>query len=185
MKLHELDDFYYQEQIFSELECDEILKQLNNLEDSTFPVVMDNKFVEVGCSLKSQFLEYNESTKWIHEKIKLFVNKHVECEWTNNPLGVFRKYSKDDFFIKHRDNIYKSIDEKRYVTVSIQLSDETSYEGGNIIINDNTSLSRSKGVAFLWGTNVPHEVTKIKSGFRTSLVFFISNKEVEHIKSIL
>lgn len=184
MKINQLDNFYIQEEIFTQSECNEILQYMTELQQTVYTVKIDNQFIEEGCSLKSQDLEYNQNTKWIYDKVKSYISENVECNWIGEPHGVFRNYSENDFFIKHKDNVDSSIADKRYLTVSIQLSSPTDYIGGDVIINDENKLNRTQGNTILWGTNVPHEVTKIKKGFRNALIFFVSSKHIEPNKNL-
>ena len=184
MKLNELDNFYFQSSLFSKEECNEIIQYITDLQDTVYTVKIDNTFTEKGCSLKSQDLEYNENTNWIFDRVIDIINDHLEVEWVDKPHAIFRNYTKGDFFIKHKDNVDSRVADKRYLTVSIQLSDYNDYVGGDVIINESKYLSRDIGSIFLWGTNVPHEVTPIQMGIRNSLIFFISEKHVQPIKSI-
>jgi len=184
MKPNQLDNFYTQKEIFTIQECDSILEYMTELQQTVYTVRLDGNFIEDGCSLKSQDLEYNENTSWVYDKVKSYISDNVECEWIGEPHGVFRNYSENDFFVKHKDNVDASIADRRYLTVSIQLSNPTDYIGGDIIVNDEIKLNRTKGNTILWGTNVPHEVTKIKNGFRNALIFFVSEKHIQPIKNL-
>jgi len=179
-----LANFYTEKKIFTSKECDSIVKYMTELQQTVYTVKIDGKYIEEGCSLKSQDLEYNENTKWIYDKVKSYISNNVECEWIGEPHGIFRKYSIDDFFVKHKDNVDKIEADKRYLTVSIQLTSSDNYLGGNVIINEETYLSRNIGNTIMWGINVPHEVTKIKKGFRNALVFFVSTKHLKLVKKL-
>lgn len=185
MKVTELDNFYTEKQIFTSEECNSILNYMTELQQTVYTVRIDGKFIKEGCSLKSQDLEYNENTKWIYDKVKSYIDKYVECKWINEPHGIFRNYSKNDFFVKHKDNVDSIGAHKRYLTISIQLTSPDSYIGGDVIINEEINLNRNKGNTIMWGTNVPHEVTKIEKGFRNALIFFVSEKHIKPDKNLL
>jgi len=179
-----LANFYTQEKIFTSEECSSILKYMTELQQTVYTVKIDGKYTKEGCSLKSQHLEYSENTKWIYDKVKSYIGKNVECEWINEPNGIFRKYSIGDFFVRHNDKVDKIGAYKRYLTVSIQLTPSDNYLGGDVIINEETYLSRNIGNTMMWGINVPHEVTKIEKGFRNVLVFFVSTKHLKLVKKL-
>lgn len=180
-----LTKFLHQEKLFSSIECNEILKYISDLQDTVYTVRVDGKFIEDGCSLKSQDLEYNNDTKWIFDKIQEHISKNFDWTWISPPHAIFRNYTSGSFFVKHKDNVDSPTADKRYLTVSIQLSDSQNYIGGDIIVNETEKLSREIGMTFLWGTNVPHEVTKIEKGERNSLIFFVTEKHIEIKKSLL
>ena len=185
MKLNQLDNFYFESPLFTKDECSIIIKYITHLEDTVYTVKIDNTFTEKGCSLKSQYLEYNENTNWIFDRVIDVINDHLEVEWISKPPAIFRNYSIGDFFVKHKDNVDSIVADKRYLTVSIQLSESDDYIGGDIILNETQNLSREIGSILLWGTNVPHTVTLIKSGERNSLVFFVSEKNVKKQNTLI
>jgi hypothetical protein len=185
MKLNELDNFYFQSSLFSKEECNDIIKYITNLQDTVYTVRIDDAFIEEGCSLKSQDLEYNSETNWIFDRVIDVINNHLEVNWIDKPHAIFRNYTSGDFFVKHKDNVDSRVADKRYLTVSIQLSDSNDYVGGDVIINESKYLSREIGSIFLWGTNVPHEVTPIEMGIRNSLIFFVSEKHIKPIKTLM
>ena len=185
MKLNELDNFYFQSSLFSKEECNDIIKYITNLQDTVYTVRIDDSFIEEGCSLKSQDLEYNSETNWIFDRVIDLINNHLEINWIDKPHAIFRNYTSGDFFVKHKDNVDSRVADKRYLTVSIQLSESNDYVGGDVIINESKYLSREIGSIFLWGTNVPHEVTPIEMGIRNSLIFFVSEKHIKPIKTLM
>jgi hypothetical protein len=185
MKLNQLNNFYFESPLFTKDECGTIIKYMANLQDTVYTVKIDNTFTETGCSLKSQYLECSENTNWIFDKVIDVINDHLEVEWVSKPPAIFRNYSSGDFFVKHKDNVDSIGADKRYLTASVQLSESDDYIGGDVILNETQKLSREIGSIFLWGTNVPHKVTLIESGERNSLVFFISEKNVQDIKTLI
>lgn len=184
MKLNQLDNFYFESSLFTKEECNDIIQYITDLQDTVYTVKIDNTFTEKGCSLKSQDLEYNENTNWIFDRVIDVINDQLEVKWIDKPHAIFRNCSNGDFFVKHKDNVDSRVADKRYLTVSIQLSESDDYVGGDVIINDTQKLSRKVGSIFLWGTNVPHEVTPIESGERNSLIFFVSEKHIQTKKNL-
>ena len=66
----------------------------------------------------------------------------------------------------------------RKLTVSVQLSDETEYEGGELqIIDESNNLytaPKEKGSVIIFDSRSRHRVRKIKSGLRKSLVGWVN-----------
>lgn len=80
-----------------------------------------------------------------------------------------KRYENNDFFGSHIDNYYgldQSIDRK--ITMVLQLSDEKSYEGGNLKILNRVAPT-TKGSIVAFPSYFPHEVTLTK-GCRWSLI---------------
>jgi hypothetical protein len=81
-----------------------------------------------------------------------------------------KQYGPGDFFGKHTDNyniISKDIDRK--ITMSIQLSDDIDYVGGDLLIL-NQQYSRKKGSIIAFPSLFTHQVNPIVKGERWSLI---------------
>ena len=81
-----------------------------------------------------------------------------------------KKYEEGDFFENHRDN-YFALDSKqdRKVNLICQLSDEHSYNGGEFKLGSFT-FTKKQGSILLFPATYMHEVTKVTSGTRYSLI---------------
>jgi hypothetical protein len=81
-----------------------------------------------------------------------------------------KQYGTSDFFGKHTDNynsLSKDIDRK--ITMSIQLSDDEDYVGGDLLILNQKS-SRKKGSIIAFPSLLTHQVNPILKGERWSLI---------------
>jgi len=79
---------------------------------------------------------------------------------------------------EHRDD-YRSV--KRGRSISIMLSEEEDYEGGNLIIEDSIA-SKEIGTLIFFPSDKLHSVSKVTSGKRLVLVMFLRQENL-HIKS--
>ena len=61
----------------------------------------------------------------------------------------------------------------RKLSMTIQLSDPSEYEGGDLIVNDKLINFKTPGQAILFRSNLIHEVTPVTKGDRISLSYFI------------
>ena len=95
-----------------------------------------------------------------------------------NTMTVVR-YDKGQYFRNHIDNGIGH--EYRYKSVSIQLSDKSEYNGGDLIIQipdengikSTTAVSRSRGNMVMFDSLLLHEVDEVLSGTRYVLVFWL------------
>jgi predicted 2-oxoglutarate/Fe(II)-dependent dioxygenase YbiX len=162
--------------------------------DTTYPVFMDGNWIEVGCKMTSNKLNWTEDINWFFVKLSKWINSlNLGINLVNTPHTVFRKYEIGDFFIKHMDDPINSnnhVDEninlklRRYMTVCVQLSDETEYDGGDVFIYRDEKkelVSKKIGHTYTFGIKVPHEVTTIIKGNRKSLIIFINESHVKRI----
>jgi hypothetical protein len=86
-------------------------------------------------------------------------------------------YGNDQFYNWHIDShlCTDNRDTVRKLSLSLQLSDESEYEGGELQLIDDTDKSmytvpKEKGSLVVFDSRVRHRVKKVKSGERKSLV---------------
>ncbi len=71
-----------------------------------------------------------------------------------------------------------------YKTFLIQLSDSDEYVGGDLIVGKDIQ-SKEQGTLSIINPTTPHEVTKIISGERLSLVLFLTGDNLDLKKTII
>jgi predicted 2-oxoglutarate/Fe(II)-dependent dioxygenase YbiX len=94
----------------------------------------------------------------------------------------FVKYDKGDYFVEHQD-ISKSyrVDEPRAYTLVLQLSDESEYDGGTLII-EKQEQSKKKGTVIIFKSSLKHEVTEITNGSRIVFTNFLRKNNLTFLK---
>jgi PKHD-type hydroxylase len=173
--------------IFTKEEVNSILSHIDNEEEIRFKIKYDGVLYENGSKATSKRLDFTDDNIWIFDRIKKWTNDlGLGLTWESTPYTTFRRYREGDFFIKHTDDLrFDSFVKNRGVrvlTVGIQLSDEDEYEGGDFLVWDKDkeiAVNRKIGNAIMYSTNAPHEVKEIKKGMRTSLILFVTNKNVK------
>lgn len=176
-----LRELYLEFNLFTPDECKKILSYNDSFEFTNYTIKLGKKFFKNGSSMKSQDLVDNSDTKWIFNKLANYLTKKLEIEWNTNPHAVFRLYEKGDYFLEHTDNVDKPNERKgiqRFFTVTVQLTTSENYIGGDVVIDRKHIANRKIGSAALWGSNIIHEIKNIQEGFRRSLVFFVSSKNI-------
>lgn len=113
-------------------------------------------------------------------------------EFESNTLQ-YTSYDSSDFYTWHCDsgtsNLYQPVKEKeintiklasnyiRKLTVSVQLSDPSEYEGGELqIMDDNSkiySTPKERGTITVFDSRSRHRVRRVSSGVRKSLVGWV------------
>ena len=102
---------------------------------------------------------YDEVMAYAATVVPEFENRRVEARLS--------KYVVGDYLERHRD-----ITAHRKNTVIIQLSEPSSYEGGDLYVHDALS-SREQGATVIFDSQtVWHSVSEITGGVRYSLVFW-------------
>ena len=84
-------------------------------------------------------------------------------------------YGKGEYYSTHRDFSYNRSckGHTRKLSLSLQLSSESDYSGGDLILyhnNDKYICPKTKGTIFVFDSRLIHEVTEITQGVRYSLV---------------
>lgn len=164
------------EKLFTEEECKKIMDLINGPED-----VFEKSIKYEGKDLfkyRTYGIYYGEKTKWI-------IDRMIEWFFKNNTLikkpnytpndFVINCYSTGDYFRKHIDKSVKY--PKRDVNMGIMLTQD--FDGGDYICytpnNEPIVIPKSIGMVLGYSSDVPHEITKITSGERWSLVFIADN----------
>ena len=95
----------------------------------------------------------------------------------------FVRYTEGDYMGRHKDHSKYGAD-LLFKTFMIQLSDPYSYEGGNLIV-ENTVIDRTQGSVCTISSTDFHEVSKVTSGERFSLVLFLTENNLQLEKNLI
>jgi PKHD-type hydroxylase len=85
-------------------------------------------------------------------------------------------YDHNDFFDWHMDFGVGDVSNRK-LSITVQLCDDTEYEGGDLefmINKDIHKASRVKGTAIIFPSFAPHRVTQVTKGKRMSIVGWIA-----------
>lgn len=158
--------------ILNKSECQLIIDLCDDFKESQ--IIYDNLSDENQNIGELNKQKRNSETAKIKdlEKIKSFLLPRLkEFNIKNLPDNTrVLRYKKGSFFSPHTDRI--GLFGNRKLTLIIQLSEEDSYEGGVLIINNNP-ISKQIGNLVLFDSGVIHEVTELSSGERFVLVSWI------------
>ena len=95
---------------------------------------------------------------------------HEHCRFAINGLDALQvvRYHTGAQFRLHSD-IGRKGAAHRKISLVVQLSDENSYEGGELVFG-NDIVARTRGGGYIFPSWIPHEVRAVTSGVRYSLV---------------
>jgi hypothetical protein len=80
-------------------------------------------------------------------------------------------------YVKHIDQMLDSSGFPRKLSISVQLSNEKDYKGGDLLLHEGatpTKTFRNRGTAMFFPSYVLHEVTSVTKGLRYSLVIWVT-----------
>ena len=127
------------------------------------------------------FLEPSEKTQWIYDRIGT-LGCQCNAQMYRYDLNGFMQelqltnYADGEFFDWHMDFHAGEISHRK-LSVTVQLSDADSYEGGDLqfMINNRVEdAPRRKGSVIVFPSFIMHRVTKITAGKRNSIVGWLS-----------
>jgi PKHD-type hydroxylase len=183
-----VERFAFYDNIFTPEECQKIIEigksrpmytgkiNYNGMQIEN-PEIRDSKIV---------FLNPESDTDWIYRRLTdviLQLNEsYFKFElWGFNEHLQFTEYtSPGGKYDSHVDRSYNGVIRK--LSIVLQLTDETTYEGGNFEIIDGpidtpTVLSRKQGTLLAFPSYTLHRITPVTSGVRNSLVGWISGPQ--------
>ena len=100
------------------------------------------------------------------------LNFHYNLSDEDKELAQISKYSVGEFYGEHRD-FGANASLTRKLSLTVQLSDEVSYEGGDLIFYNGSikdKAPRGKGSVIVFDSRLFHEITPVIKGTRYSLV---------------
>jgi predicted 2-oxoglutarate/Fe(II)-dependent dioxygenase YbiX len=158
-----------QKVIFTKEECQYILEQASSW-------VKNVGYLETGFK-EANYDRVNEESYIKTDKIKaILVKKLSEFNVIDIPEEFkILKYSKGGYFGKHKDSGWNFPDRK--ITIIIQLSEDSSYKGGQMIV-ENTEFEKKIGNTIVFDASSYHELKVVEEGKRYVAVLWIGSKHL-------
>lgn len=182
-KLDNVETYAYQNNVFTEAECKEIIK-LSNCTDKSNPITFDGKNEEYRPATNLYWVKPSEKTNWIFERLTdavLQLNSKFfkfNLFGFNDSLQLTHYHSKGARYKKHIDRGFNYC--VRKLSVSVQLSEPTSYEGSDLLLHISEEpiyTNKKIGCLTVFPSWVLHEVTPLQSGERYSLVCWATGEQ--------
>lgn len=177
-----LDVFESSEPVFSPEECEKILafgysKPLNDQLLASQERVLIN-FKSNGS--KINYIFQNETTNFIYEKLRETIQLANMFAWNFDLLDFGEPIKFAEYLLDAGTNVHTDINSGfgsvcRKLTVIVQLTDESLYKGGDLLVSNGTSLipvTRKRGHVIIFPSFLPHQVKPVTEGKRNSAVTF-------------
>jgi PKHD-type hydroxylase len=167
--------------IFTPEECDQIIKIGLGGELLTGELLNSDTNISVRKGNVVWLEPSNTEFHWIYQKCTSAILHMNERFFKFDLLYIedlqFSVYDTlGDHYRKHVDYGYSDSASTRKLTFSIQLSEPSSYEGGELLLymmDDPTPVNKDLGIMNLFPSYTLHEVTPITVGKRYSLVGWV------------
>lgn len=181
-------NYYHKEGVFTNVEIDNI----SNLVTLLSPLINEATINANGALVANElyrkskvlWIPKNEHTLWIYSKlgeIAIEVNKEMGWDFDLTAMTECIQYTEYDsqyqgFYDWHLD-IGNNTSSKRKISISIQLSSDKEYEGGDLEFKTGRQIetvSKKENCAILFPSYFLHRVKPVTKGVRKSLVLWIS-----------
>jgi PKHD-type hydroxylase len=164
-----LNDYYSFEDSFSAEECNKIIRSFDEL-------VQENKRKQ---------LTFEGENEWIYQKVSDMVIEANRVMWKFNIAGITEPISYARYDIKDCEaarvdigtNFNDSFRQDRKISFLIQLSEEISYEGGEVLLHNNGTpsyLPKERGTTLMFPSWLLNGTTPVTKETKRSLYGWVS-----------
>jgi hypothetical protein len=161
-----------QEIIFTNEECQKIIEFFKDTEDR---ILNNDTPGQTRVKYKGYLIKHTDNSEFLYTKLFEFFEKNTGKKiYTYPPEIYIMQYDEGDLFSQHTDDI-----KERIYVMGIQLSNE--YDGGDYIFYDSDGVkivNKDIGNCYITSALLSHEVKKITSGTRYSLVAFVDKNSI-------
>jgi len=183
-------NFYYYPQVFSSndiLHLEQIIhKNYSFHKGQVGTVELGNLDSNLYNNRDIAYLPFDETTKWLYEKLEKLVIQANEVLFNFSITHVtdlihYVIYPENGGHLDWHMDIGKFGVNKRKLALTVQLSDPSEYDGGEFEIwfnnkNNFIELPRKKGDVIVFPTFLMHRVKPITRGQRKALVFWVGGE---------
>jgi len=176
-------NYYYYSKGFTKEELDKI--------DKGISILKQDKAVTAGNgddsirSSKIRWIPQNDEWWWLYDKLAGYITTANNSLWKFDLKSIpeqiqFTEYyaTENGHYTWHQD-IGPGILSKRKISITVQLSDPSEYEGGNLEMwsggheSSVTTAHKGAGSVFIFPSYMMHRVTPVTKGVRKSFVLWV------------
>jgi PKHD-type hydroxylase len=168
---------------FSDDEINEIIRIGDSLTLEDAVVGGNSDVVGKIRSSKTGWLDLNNETSFIYDRLA-YIARQLNGQFFDLDLWGFVEHlqytvydGKEDHYTWHVDRGTGTSDTPRKLSIVLQLSDPSEYEGGDLEIFDApepTKIEKQKGLVVAFPSFVLHRVTPVTKGIRKTLVVWLT-----------
>ena len=177
-------NYYWFEQGFTSEELVRIENLTSNLEWETAAIGQDDK-TKVSNYRKSKikWCPQNDEWSWVYSKLHDMIVESNNSMWKFDLTSMSEQIQYTEYYEGggHYDwhmDCGIGMQNRRKVSVTVQLSSPDEYEGGDLDFNIGTQLTapRAKGAAVIFPSFYLHRVTPVTKGTRKSFVLWVGGE---------
>jgi PKHD-type hydroxylase len=163
---------------FSKTECDEILRVSQELAPEKQAYTGDGG-TEITQSFRNsrvRTIPPHGETSWVFDKLESVIAgllPHFKFDVAGFFEGAQVYYYPTDGFLDWHMDIGKGFMSTRKLSITLQLSEESEYDGGDLEFMSSEKAPRGRGTMIIFPTYMMHRVSKVTRGERYSLVSWV------------
>lgn len=171
---------------FSESEIASIIELGEALCKDEASVGPDGQVDNVIRKTKISWIEYNKDSEWLYDKLGFIARQlnGIHYDFDLSGLAENMQYTVYDEVGSHYDwhmdkGVMGSLPPRK-LSLVLQLSDPSEYEGGDLLLlygKDPVAMERSKGLVVGFPSWILHKVTPITRGARRTLVLWVNGRK--------
>lgn len=177
-------DYYYYENGFSPSELEQISRMVENL---PFHKAVTSAGETEDRKSRLKWIPQNGEWNWLYEKLMNFAKEANSRMWNFDLISApeFIQYTEYHGSDRGEYGWHQDIgpDElsTRKVSITVQLSDDNEYEGGDLVFwmggnsleDNNLTAPKGKGTVVLFPSYLVHAVKPVTKGIRKSFVLWL------------
>ena len=185
IKENDPQQWYWFEKGFSQQELDKIYKDLESVPFQRATTIGGSESDGQVRRSNVKWIPYSEEWSWVYEKLIAMANEANEQLWKFNlhtapEMIQYTEYDAAELghYDWHQD-IGPGQASARKVSLTVQLSGTTEYEGGDLQIWNGGNISsaestpRGAGNVVIFPSYMPHRVAPVTKGIRRSFVLWV------------
>ena len=179
------NDFATWEDGFTNEECDEIIRLGESLDAKDSTVGSNPKEQKNNNNIRrslNSWIVLNKDTEWVYKRLGNISRCLNGMNWRYDISGFsedlqYTRYNDDDsFYGWHIDSGQTNSEHpQRKISITLQLSESSEYEGGDFQIRSSklNTCPKKKGLVIAFPSHSLHQVTPVTKGIRRSLVVWL------------
>lgn len=180
-------NYYWFENEFSDNELEKIKEQVSNID--FLKATIQNSVDEPIRNSSIKWIPFDNEFKWIYQKLMKMAEEANSTLWDFDLISAPEMIQYTEYYDHnsgkydwHQD-IGDGIPSLRKISITVQLSDPSEYEGGELQLwgggESIITAPKGKGNVVIFPSYMMHRITPVTKGTRTSFVLWLGG---EHYK---
>lgn len=182
-------NFYWYQHGFTKEELDRIYNGVAQLPFKDATIIGEKENIDAIKDIRSSSIKWipkDQNWQWLYDKLMQMAVEANNVLWGFDLISVDEKIQYTEYYDTaeghytwHQD-IGPGNASRRKISITVQLSESTEYEGGNLELwkggKNITTVEKNAGVVFIFPSYMMHRVTPVTKGTRRSFVLWVGGQ---------